>query len=189
MLGVIVIAAAGLGVLPVLGQEQGHQPDQAPGQGRGSVAAAAEPVFLEFAPSSDNGWDDQEEYVVPEGKRLRVEFVGFQMSGTSISAGNLHTSVMLEVSFREGEGGSCNRPDDDGTCDLRVPVIPLNNTEFGANVSFQFPTTAAPVSLEAPAGATISARLASGNADFGGPGDDPFRTIRVTVAGQLIDVP
>lgn len=146
-------------------------------------------MLLRFTPSSSNAWDDDEEYVVPEGKKLRIEFVGCRMSGTSIGSGDLHTSVELQVSFPNGEGGSCNRPTTDGDCTLDVPVIPLNNTEFGANVSFQFPTTGAPVFLEAPAGATVSAKLGNGDGSFGGPGDDVFRSINVTAAGQLIDVP
>jgi hypothetical protein len=146
---------------------------------------ASEPVFLTFQLSNSNRWNDDAEYIVPAGKKLRVEFVGVQLSGTSLGLNTLHTSVQLEVDYVDGEGATCNRPNAEGECSLRVPVIPLNNTETGANVTFQFPSTAGPVVLEAPPGARISSRLFS--SVFGAPDEDTLRVFLVTVTGQLID--
>lgn len=146
----------------------------------------AEPVFLQFTLRNNNRFDDDEEYVVPEGKKLRVEFVGVSMSGTSIGSGELHNSVALVATFMDGEGGTCNHPSEDGECSIRIPVIPLNNSKVGANVSFGFPSTAGPVSLEVPAGGKVTSRLSSA---FGAPDRDTLRFIHVTAAGQLIDTP
>jgi hypothetical protein len=147
---------------------------------------AARPVYLEFRLQSTDGFEDDEEYVVPEGTRLRIEFVGVLMSGTSIGSGELHTSVALRIRFTNDVGGTCNRPKDDGECSLTIPVIPLNNTDVGANVPFGAPSTAGPVLLEVPPGGRVSSRLALGG--FGAPDPNPLRIIDVQVAGQLIDM-
>jgi hypothetical protein len=141
----------------------------------------AEPVFLEFALLSPE-FADEADYLVPDGKKLRIEFVGVRFSGESISAGELHNSVALQIAFANGEGGTCNRPSDEGDCSIQLPVIPLNNTDVGANVSFQFPSTAAPVPVEIPSGARVRSRLVS---SFGVP--DGFVNISVSIAGQLVD--
>lgn len=143
--------------------------------------ALREPIFLTFQ-LSDPSWRS-EPYAVPEGKRLEIQFAGAKLGGSSAGTRDLSTAVALRVEFPNGAGASCNQPFPDGTCRLSIPVLPLNNSETGANMGTIFPSAMGPVSIAVPAGATVESRLSS---TFGAP-SSPATSVSVDLVGYLVD--
>lgn len=141
---------------------------------------AAQPVFLQFGLNDNNNWRS-DEYLVPEGKRLRVEFVSAGLGGNSSAVDDVSTAVELRIEFTNGVGATCNDPDEN-QCQIFVPVLTLNNSATGANMGTVFPSAMGLVSFEVPAGASVEAHLAStlGAPDAGGG-------VGVVVAGSLVD--
>jgi len=142
--------------------------------------AASTPFFLSFSLQNPDWRSDT--FTVPQGARLQISFVGAYVSGVSTDTRDITSAVHLSIRFIEGEGATCFEESGE-TCSLRVPVLQLNNSDVGANISAYFPSATGPASFELPAGATIQAELYPGVG--GNPG--PSAGVRVRVAGLLLD--
>ena len=139
-------------------------------------------AFLVFLLDGSNQWES-EEYVVPDGMRLKISFVAASISGNSGASRSVNSAVHMAVNFANGQGGICNRPTDaDTQCRGSIPLLPLNNSDTGANMGDYFPSAMGPVPIEVPPGASIRLKLFSKIA-----APEPGAYIAVNVVGVLVE--
>lgn len=145
-----------------------------------SDPTASVPIFISFFMNDGNDFESAT-YTVPQTHNLRITFASAVCTGVSSSCRALQTAIEMEISFADGEGGTCNS-NSGLSCNVRMAILNMNSSDTGANIGTYFPSIMAPVPIEIPAGATISSRLFS---DLTGP--DAGGGITLRLAGVLVE--
>jgi len=133
------------------------------------------PVFLSFSLTNSSDWES-DYYQVPDGQTLEITLVGAGLSGDSGDTDNVFSAVRMNLRFPDGEGGTCNNPNEE-LCRITIPLVVLNNSDTGANMSSYFPSVVQPASIRIPSGATFNLNLFP---KISGPGPVGFLSVQLS---------